>query len=187
MATRNRTILPGRARIIGANTQRHHVRKRRATFHRNVHIAGVQARQNLINCADHLVGTRRVGNTRHHVRTVILRHAQLKSAAHPAWRTMHHVPQPVHAPQRTRQGVGARVRPEFGEHLNTVVVGEADEPLGHLLVGAASAHQQDACGGVRRLFACGGVHAAFVAFKFLGGVEDGAVVGAVSAAPGGAG
>ena len=93
---------------------------------------------------------------------------------------MHHIPQPVHTPQRTRQGVGARVRPEFGEHLNTVVVGEADEPFGHLLVGAASAHQQDACGGVRRLFACGGVHAAFVAFKFLGGVEDGAVVGAVT-------
>ena len=79
------------------------------------------------------------------------------------------------------------MRPEFGERLNTVVVGEADEPFGHLLVGTASAHQQDACGGVCRLFACGGVHAAFVAFKFLGGVEDGAVVGAVSGSPGGAG
>ena len=79
----------------------------------------------------------------------------------------------------------ARVRPQFGEHFDAVVVGEADEPLGQLRILPAPAHQQNAGRGVGRLLAGGGVHAALVPFKLLGGKEDGPMMRAAAVPAGG--
>ena len=188
MARRHRTHRRRITRVpreIHANPQGHDASEGRAPLHRHIQVPRVQTGQDLVNRAHNLLGARRIRHPRHHVRAVVLRHAQLKGAAHPARGAVHRVPQPIHTPERARQGVRARVRPQLGKHFDAVVVGEADESLGQLSIGAAPARQQDAGRGVSRLLTGGGIHAALVPFELLGGKEDGSVMRAAAGAPAG--